>query len=242
MIMQENSFYHPSVAATGMWRTVGVPLLLGIGLLLVDVYLIPGIFALPLLLMMTLMYLAFRLPAWLVGAWALIYAAVILTISVVPIEETTTNPALRPFLRMLIFLTVGAAAVLLAAYRQRLEVGHEALFRIISSLPLAVIVSDVSGNILLLNEQAQQLLKHHLSNLTGMSFFSTFAMPGDEGQTIAQYISYFDPANVGTVSIVLRTRGEPVLALHAALTVVGINTRRYAVSVIERVEHGPEAD
>jgi PAS domain-containing protein len=238
--MKENNFYHPSSPVSGLWQTVGIPLLMGIVLLLVDVYFIPGIFALPLLLMMTLMYLAFRLPAWLVAAWALIYAAVILTISVAPIEETTTDPALRPFIRTLVFLTVGAAAVLLAAYRQRLEVGHEALFRIISSLPLAVIISDISGNILLLNEQAQQLLKHHLSNLTGMSFFSTFVMPGDEGQTIAKYISYFDPANVGTTSILLRTRGEPVLALHVALTVVGINKRRYAISVVERVEHGPE--
>jgi len=238
--MPENSFYHPSAAGTGLWRTVGVPLLLGIVLLLIDVYLIPGIFALPLLLMMTLMYLAFRLPAWLVATWALIYAAVILTITVVPIEETTTNPALRPFVRTLVFLTVGAAAALLAAYRQRLEVGHEALFRIISSLPLAVLVSDVSGNILLLNEQAHQLLKHHVSGLTAMSFFSTFVMPGDEGQTIAKYIGYFDPANVGTISVALRTRGEPVLALHAALTVVAINKRRYAITVVERVEHLPE--
>jgi PAS domain-containing protein len=145
----------------------------------------------------------------------------------------------QPFVRTSVFLTVGSAAVLLAAYRQRLEVGHEALFRIISSLPLAVIVSDISGNILLLNEQAQQLLKNHISDPTGSSYFSTFTSPNDEGKTIAKYISYFDPASVGTASVLLRTRGEPVLSLHAAITVVAINKRRYAITVVEHVEHGP---
>jgi PAS domain-containing protein len=213
---------------------------MGMVLVLVDLYLIPGIFALPLLLMMTLMFLAFRLPAWIVAIWALIYATLILSITVsVPIEETTTNPVFRPFVRTSVFLTVGSAAVLLAAYRQRLEVGHEALFRIISSLPLAVIVSDISGNILLLNEQAQQLLKNHISDPTGSSYFSTFTSPNDEGKTIAKYISYFDPASVGTASVLLRTRGEPVLSLHAAITVVAINKRRYAITVVEHVEHGP---
>jgi PAS domain-containing protein len=139
-----------------------------------------------------------------------------------------------------VFLTVGSAAVLLAAYRQRLEVGHEALFRVISALPLAVIISDISGNILLLNDQAQQLLKHHLSDLTGISYFSTFTTPSDQGKTIARYISYFDPANVGTSSVILYTRGEPVLSLHAALTVVGIDKQRYAITVVERVEHAAE--
>jgi PAS domain-containing protein len=239
--MPENNFYRPLAPASGFWRTIGIPLLMGIGLLLVDVYFIPGIFALPLLLMMTLMFLAFRLPAWIVAVWALIYASLILSITMgVPIEETTTNPVFRPFVRTAVFLTVGSAAVLLAAYRQKLEVGHEALFRVISALPLAVIISDISGNILLLNDQAQQLLKHHLSDLTGMSYFSTFTTPSDQGKTIARYISYFDPANVGTSSVILYTRGEPVLSLHATLTVVGIDKQRYAITVIERVEHAAE--
>jgi glycosyltransferase involved in cell wall biosynthesis len=234
-----NSFYQPSEPATGFGQTIGVPLLMGIGLLLADIYLIPGIFALPLLLMMTLMFLAFRLPAWIVAVWALIYACVILTITVVSIEETTTNPVFRPFIRTSVFLTVGSAAVLLAAYRQRLEVGHESLSRIISSLPLAVIVSDIAGNILLLNDQAQQLLKNHINELAGLSYFSIFTSPSDHGNTIAKYIGYFDPSKVGTISTLLRTRGEPVLSLHAALTVVTINKHRYAITVVERVEQGP---
>jgi PAS domain-containing protein len=239
--MLENNFYRPVASASGFWQTIGIPLFLGIGLLLADVYLIPGIFALPLLLMMTLMFLAFRVPAWVVAVWALVYAALILGITIgVPIEETTTNPVFRPFIRTSVFLTVGSATVLLAAYRQRLEMGHEALFRIISSLPLAVIISDISGNILLLNDEAQQLLKHHLSDLTGLSYFSTFTMPSDQGKTIARYISYFDPANIGTSSVNLHTRGEPVLSLHAAITVVRINKHRYAITVIERVEHAAE--
>jgi hypothetical protein len=153
-----------------------------------------------------------------------------------PIPESVTSPALKPYIRIAIFLAGGLGAVLLAAYRRRLEIGHEALFRVISGLPLPVIVSDISGNILLLNEQAQQVLKNHITEQAGRSYFSTFIGPGDRSQTVTTYISYFDPDNVGTVATVLQTRGTPVLCLHAAITTVIIGKHRYAITVVERVE------
>jgi hypothetical protein len=232
--MPGNNFYHPT-PRPGAWENFWLPCLIGVGLLLIDFYLIPGIFALPLLLLILLIFLAFRLPAWMVGVWTLTYAAIILAILFLPIPETATNPALKPFIRIAIFLAGGAGAVLLAAYRQRLETGHEALFRVISGLPLAVIVSDVSGRILLFNEQAQQVLKNHI-NESDMSFFSTFVTPNDQDKSTATYISYFDPGHIGTVATVLRTRGAPALNLYAAITVVLIGQHRYAITVVERVE------
>ena len=235
--MREDRFYARAGSAPGLWGTVAVPVLLGGGLLLIDFFLLPGVFSLPLLLLMLLIFLAMRLPAWAVALWAAIFGAVILLILLLPIEARSTAPVLAPYVRTSIFLTGGAAAILLAAYRQRLELGQEALFRVISSLPLPVIVSDVSGGILLLNEQARHVLKNHLPGPTAASFFSTFVSPTDQGRTIARYISYFDPGHVGTVSTVLHTRGQPALSLHASITVVGIDKHRYAITVVERVEH-----
>jgi hypothetical protein len=221
----------------GFLGAVAIPGLLAAGLLLIDFFLLPGIFSLPLLLLMLLIFLAMRLPARAVALWTVLFAALIFVILLLPIEARVTSPALRPYVRTSIFLTGGLAAILLARYRQRLELGHEALFRVISSLPLAVIVSDISGNILLLNEQAQHVLKNHIPNQEGVSFFSTFVSPTDQGKTIARYISYFDPAHVGTVATILHTRGQPALSLHASITVVGIDQHRYAITVVERIEH-----
>jgi PAS domain-containing protein len=233
----EEGFYRQVTPAPGFWGAFGTPALLAGALVLIDFFLVPGVFSLPLMLLMLLIFLAMRLPAGAVALWTLFFGGLILIILLMPIEEAATDPAFRPYIRTSVFLAGGAAAILLAAYRQRLELGHDALFRIISSLPLAVIVSDISGNILLLNEQAQQVLKNHINNLAGLSYFSTFISPSDQGKTIARYISYFDPAHAGTVSTVLHTRGEPALALHASITVVGIDQNRYAITVVERVEH-----
>jgi len=214
-----------------------MPALLAGALVLADFFLVRGIFSLPLMFLILLVFLAMRLPASMVALWTVIFGGIILAILLMPIEEAATMPVFRPYVRTAIFMAGGSAAILMAGYRKRLETGHDALFRIIASLPLAVIVSDISGNILLLNEQAQQVLKHHINSLAGLSYFSTFVSPSDQGKTIARYISYFDPAHSGTVSTVLHTRGQPALALHASITVVGINQHRYAVTVVERVEH-----
>ncbi len=235
--MTGKSFYRRTTPAPGIWGLIGLPLVLATALLLIDFFWIPGIFSLPLMLLILLIYLAMRLPAAAVAFWTVFFGAVILAILLMPIEERSTAPEFRPYVRTAVFLAGGSAAILLAAFRQRLEAGHEALFRIISSLPLAVIVSDISGNILLLNEQAQQVLKNHINDLAGLSYFSTFISPSDQGKTIAEYISYFDPAHVGSVSAVLQTRGRPALNLHASITVVGIDKHRYAITVVERVEH-----
>jgi hypothetical protein len=82
--MPENSFYRPAPPRPGAWENFWLPFLVGFGLLLIDFYLIPGIFALPLLLLILLIFLAFRLPAWMVAIWTLTYALIILVICSCP--------------------------------------------------------------------------------------------------------------------------------------------------------------
>jgi len=220
----------------GAWENFWLPLFLGIGLFLFDTYLIPNVFALPLLLLMALIFLAFRLPAWMVTIWTVMYAGAILMILLLPVQEAVTDPALKPYIRTGIFLAGGTAAILLANHRQRLEKGHEALFSVISALPVPVIVSDISGNILLLNAAAQGVLKSHLSELSGLSYFSTFVEPENQGRAISTYIGYFNSDHVSPASIILRTRSEPPLSLHAVVTVVKIADSQYAVTMVQKVE------
>jgi PAS domain-containing protein len=236
LVIGDKSFYQPTHQSPGARDNFWIPFLAALIAFLADVYLIPGVFTLPLLLLMVLIFLAFRLPAWMVAIWTAMYAGVILTILLAPVQEAKTDPALRPYARTAIFLAGGSAAIVVASHRRRLEKGQEALFNIISSLPLPVIISDISGNILLLNDAARQVLKNHLSELSGLSFFSTFVSPDNQGKTIAKYISYFDPALSRPFPTILRTRSEPPLTLHASITVFGIDKRKYAISVVERVE------
>jgi PAS domain-containing protein len=233
--MGMKNFYAPP-PHPGAWENFWLPLLLGIGLFLFDDYLIPNVFALPLLLLVALIFLAFRLPAWMVTIWTVMYAGVILTILLLPVREAVTDPEFKPYVRTGIFLAGGSAAILLASHRQRLEKGHEALFSVISALPVPIIVSDISGNILLLNASAQGVLKCHLSEMSGLSYFSTFVGPEHQGQAIATYIDYFKSNHGNPTSLTLRTRSEPPLSLHAEVTVVKIAGSQYAVTMVQKIE------
>lgn len=213
-----------------------LPLLFPLFLLAVDYLLVPDAYTLPFLLILLLGYLAFRLPGWLVFSWALAYTLVILIIPMFGLQEGHTRPLMRPYLRTATFLSASLVATLLAVHRVRLEKSYKALFNVVSSLPLAVIVSDISGNILLMNQAAEKLLHDRFHDLVGLSFFSTFTNPGDQGQAIAKYISYFNPDNYGPFPVTLQTRGKNPVMIKGTVTVVGSDQLRYAVTVIENVE------
>jgi PAS domain-containing protein len=189
------------------------------------------------MLLMFLIYLGFRTPTWVVCLWGIIYAMAVLILTLFPIQEAQPSlPFMRPYVRAAFLLVGATAATLVAHHRTRMEKSHEALFNVISALPLAVIISDISGNILLMNREAQKVLSNHVHELSGLSYFSTFISPDEQGRSIATYISYFDSHRTGRVSTILRTRGNPSLTLRASITVIGIDTHRYALTVIEKAE------
>ncbi len=218
-----------------------IPLLAPFVLLLIDCYLIPQAFLLPLLLVMLLCYLALRLPAWMVALWSLVYTGFILVISFYPVEQTQTLPAFRPYVRTAFLLVSGTTATLLAIHRNQLEKGNQALLQVVSSMPLAVIVSDISGDILLLNVAAEKLLAKHINELSGLSYFSTFISPEEQGQMISKYLSYFQSEYEKPHSVTLCTRGEPALTLHVTITVISLQKTPYAITIVGNVETGKKA-
>jgi PAS domain-containing protein len=215
-----------------------LPLLAPIVLLLIDCYLIPQAFLLPLMLVMTLSYLALRLPMTAVAGWAIVYMSTVLWISFHPVEPTQTLPYLRPYVRTAFILAGGVSACLLASHRTRLQKSNQALLNIISALPSAVVVSDISGYILLMNKECQRLLKGHADPLSGLSFFSTFIGYEDQGQEIGKYVAYFQSNEPGPFPAVLHTRGENPLTLHVSVTIITLDKIRYAMTVIEKAEEG----
>lgn len=237
----ENNFITPTHKPTNWIYSLWIPLLVPLGLFVVDRYLVTAAFVLPLLLFLLISCLAFRLPAWQVALWSAAYAASLFLIYQFETSWTKTADSVVPYLRTIGFLVSGTVATMLASHRSRLEKSHQALFGIISALPTAVIVSDILGNILFLNNAAEKMLKGRINELSGVSYFSTFISPEEQGEKIAQYVSYFGPNHTGVVQMTLRTRENPPLILKATLTVVQLDKSQYAVTVIERVEEMTEA-
>jgi PAS domain-containing protein len=213
-----------------------LPLLAPVVLFLIDSYLIPQAFLLPLMLVMLLSYLALRLPTSAVAGWVVVYMVMVLLVSLYPVERTQTLPFLKPYIRTAFILAGGITACLLASHRTRLQKSNRTLLKIISALPSAVVVSDISGNILLMNKEAQRLLQGHTDPLSGLSFFSTFIAHEEQGRQIGKYVSYFQADEAGPFSTILHTRGEHALTLDVSITIITLDKTRYALTVIEKAE------
>jgi PAS domain-containing protein len=239
--MTSNDLTLPFQKSAGLFELILVPLLGLILLMIIDTWCIRGAFALPFLLLLILGYLALRSPWWAVLTWALIYASVVLALLLYRAEETFTLPAVIPYLRTATFLAGGVVAAILAGYRARLEQSYNALFKVLADLPQPVIVSDISGTILLINREAGKLIDNPTNELSGLSFFSTFSSPDEQGQSIAKYLGYFNVENPGPFKITLQTRGGNQLALAASLSVVGTPAQRLAVTVVETIQERPAA-
>ncbi|HUB66461.1 MAG TPA: PAS domain-containing protein [Candidatus Methylacidiphilales bacterium] len=234
--MHINKFGFPFEKRSSVADFLVLPLLAPIVLFLIDSFLIPQAFLLPLMLVMTLSYLALRLPVPAVASWAIVYLVIVLLVSFYPIETTQTVPYLRPYVRTAFILAGGITACLLASHRTRLLKSNAALVQIISALPSAVVVSDISGNILLMNKACQQLLEGRLHALTGLSFFSTFIGQEEQGQIIAQYVNFFQTDQPGPFPMVLCTRGDRPLKLNVSITIVTLDKTRYAMTLVEKAE------
>jgi hypothetical protein len=204
-------------------------------LFLIEFYLIPVSFLMPLLLVVLLCYLAMQLPPKVVVLWMFAYVAIIIILALVAPETRQISPSFRPLVRAGYVLAGGVTAFLLAAHRLRMKQSNAALFRLIALLPTSVIVSDVSGNVLLMNNECKKLLEGHVNHLADISFFSAFTAREQQGREISKYVRYFEADEEGPFPTVLQTRGERPLMLYATIAIVTVGLGRYAVTVIEKV-------
>jgi hypothetical protein len=203
-------------------------------LFLIESYLIPVSFLMPLLLVVLLCYLAMRLPPKVVLMWTFAYVAIVIVLALVAPETRQVSPAFRPLVRSGYILAGGATAFLLAAHRLQMKQSNAALFRLIALLPTSVIVSDVSGNVLLMNNECKKLLEGHVNQLADLSFFSAFTAREQQGREISKYVRYFEAGEEGPFPTVLQTRGERPLMLYATIAIMTVGLGRYAVTVIEK--------
>ena len=205
-----------------------------------DTFCIQGAFVLPLLLLLVLGYLGLRLPLWAVLVWALIYGGVILILLLCKTRETVTEPMLLPYVRTATFLRGGVVAAVMAGRRTQLEKSYNSLLQVLSSLPYPVVVSDISGAILLINNAAEKLIENPTNDLSGLSYFSTFANPSEQGQSIARYLGYFNTNDAGPHRMMLHTRGKNQMTLTASLTIVETTSQQLAVTIVESVSPSPQ--
>lgn len=135
-------------------------------------------------------------------------------------------------LRILSFLSGGVIAMLLSSYRIRLSSEINNLLRVFDALPVALVISDMDGEIQFVNDACCQFLDIPAEEVVSSTYFSLFSDPANRGREIERYLTLFEEENsmIRVVLVVQSARGA--LQKQATCFVVNIRSKPYLVTQI----------
>lgn len=103
-------------------------------------------------------------------------------------------------------------AVGLCVYRNRLQSSYKQILQVLEKIPAATVVSDASGKILLMSENAARLLQRPMQELIESSYFDHFIL-GTKGTSIQRYMALLRSTGAASeLDITLREGNQPTKA------------------------------
>ncbi len=155
-------------------------------------------------------------PSWMLW-WATIYSVIVVEILVNPgifaffsggnyPHETTSH-----HFRAINFVVTAAFACLFSWMLTRLHKKRDVLHNLIQQMPIPVIVSDIEGKIVELNEQARALIGIAGDDLFP-NFFDAFAPASRQGKCISSYLSFFEQGTTKKSRLEIEYDGLPISA------------------------------
>jgi len=209
---------------------------------LVTVYVIdpldPSTVSTPFCLGIVLMGLSLRQSTSLVVAVSLVYS-VLTVIALIQFHHyhdihvrVSPHPYFWLFQRMGLFVVLCGLAIYLAHYRTDTERTLTQLRSILSKLPVPVILSDASGNIVYANDAVTSVLDESPSQITGKSYFNYFLTERMKGKSIRAYFELFDAETNGIYKLEVGPLGS-AKKMDAQLNCLGTGRNRVMITVLQ---------
>lgn len=160
-------------------------------------YLTPKTTVIPLLGVLGLMLMAFRLPPRMVIFWSGAYSLAVTSVFLKPAWYHWMNHSaaqiddLTAYMRSLTFIAAGGMAVLLSLSLRKLRSTNEELNELLDALPNPLLTSDEAGTIRFFNKAAGTLIKEEQLLTPRPSYFDLFSPTGMKGRLIADYLGMF---------------------------------------------------
>lgn len=155
-------------------------------------------------------------PRWMI-LWATIYSFIVVSILLdartfaffsggdYPHEITSHK------FRALGFIVTSVFACVFSWILSRLQKKRDSLHRLIQQMPIPVVVSDLEGKILELNDRGRQLLALDAESPLP-NFFDAFAPELEQGKCIASYLSLFEKGTTPESRLLIESNGKRILA------------------------------
>ena len=164
-------------------------------------------------------------PIW-ICCWGTIYSLVVMQILLNPQLYALLSAGNLPAelhshkFRLVGFICTASFACLFSYLLTATRKSRDTLNQVILSMPLPVIISDIEGNILHLNEKTRSLLELGETN-EYPNYFDALAPKMKQGKCISAYLSLFQEgvqngAKEGT-QLQLEIEGQPIIAQVSAL-------------------------
>ncbi len=187
----------------------------------------------PFLLGFALVVLAFRLPPWRLGIWCGIFSLLVL-LSLMRLEWFYAGDAmawLRLFLRLGVFLSSCALAILLSITRARhVRIMHQQMETMVR-LPVPLVVANGAGAIIFASDEALALLRLDRAEVLNANFPALFMTDLQEGDAMRLFIELMEDQQVPVKTLELSVRGLPD-KVPAKLLCFGFGKDRRAVCVL----------
>jgi PAS domain-containing protein len=218
-----------------------IALILGLLTVFVIDPLDPSTVSTPFCLGIILMGLSLRQSTSLVIAVSLLYT-VLTAIALINFHHyhdahvrVSPHPYFWLFQRMGTFLVLCGMACYLAHYRTDTERILSRLRTILSKLPVPVILSDSSGNIVYANDAVTSVLHQTPVQITGKSYFNYFRTERMKGRSVRAYFETFESDTNGIYQLDVGSF-ENAKKMNSQLICLGTGRNRVMITVLQNGE------
>jgi PAS domain S-box-containing protein len=151
-------------------------------------------------------------------------------------QRNTLDPINVQFVRIALrtatLLIGGVATVLLSIHRRRLFQSHEHLLGVLRKIPAPLVLSNSSGTVIFVNEQAASMLGLAPEEAEGLSYFALFVNRSDKGNAIKHYLEMVEQEEQTASSIELRLRDRPEVPMKGTLVPLASGGDRWIITLI----------
>ncbi|HEV3272035.1 MAG TPA: PAS domain-containing protein [Candidatus Methylacidiphilales bacterium] len=208
----------------------------------------PSTVSTPFLLGIILMGLSLRQNPALVVAASLIYS-ILTAFALIQFHHhialtmpTGPHPLFWLFQRMGLFLVLCGLAIYLSYYRTNTQRILDHVQKILERLPVPVVISDATGQIIYANESICAEFKRDAASLAGKRYFDFFMSDIQEGKAVRFYIELFEEQSDRIHELVLKPFDSEI-KIKARLTCLGSGSNRVLITVFNVAEpHGEDGN
>jgi hypothetical protein len=147
-------------------------------------------------------------------------------------SHVTAYPYFWLFQRMGLFLVLSALSVYLAYYRTGTEQVLRRLRTVLGKLPVPVMLSNATGEVLYANDAVTLLLTESDKNIAGGSYFDFIHIEDTKGKSIRSYFAIFEGDSNGVYFVEISPFGAKN-KMNAQITCLGVGVNRMLITVLQ---------